>query len=118
MIATNTYIERWRSAKKRVTELKDFHNHVVFLIGFTILLYSLKGGVLEVISQRNPEMEEGFLVWLDYNFMLTPVIWGVGILIHGLYAYRHKWRLVAGWEEKHIRKLLESDQDPGGRQNP
>jgi len=102
--------ERFKRAKKRVDELKRFFKHLKAYIIVNIFLLLIKGGVLGFITIDGEAVNINFLDWVDYNFLLTPILWGIGLLIHGLYVYRHKFRFLKDWEQRQIRKYLEEDR--------
>lgn len=110
MRTRKTTYKRWQSAKRRVTELKNFHNHILVFIGFIILISFSRGSIMEMIIRGNANAEEHFLNWLDLNFLLNGLIWGIALLSHGLYAYRHKWQFLSRWEEKQVKKYMEEEQ--------
>lgn len=93
------------SARKRVAGLKDFHNHVIIYCIFNLILYVISGDLLQALTQT--KVPAGFLEWFNLNILMTPVLWGIGLLLHGLIAYRPKMRFIARWEARQIRKIME-----------
>lgn len=96
-------------ARKRVEALKGFYNHLkVFIVANVLLIVaklSLERWLTDIIEDPGAER------WLDINIFLTPVLWGVGLLIHGIYVYRHKFTFVKRWEEKKLKELLEDEEN-------
>ncbi len=105
------YNQRREKAKKRVEELKQFYTHIRVYILINILILLLRGRLLDFILGKSETIDPGFLGWIDLNVLLTPLLWGIGLLIHGIYAYRHKFGFVKRWEERQIRKILEEDDN-------
>lgn len=98
------------AARKRVKEIKSFHAHVVGYIVINIFIVVLKFELVDYLSSQNPELAPEFYHWIDINVLLTPLLWGIGLLIHGLYVYRHKFTFLKTWEERQIKKILEEEE--------
>ncbi len=105
---TTENIRRMEAAKRRLAGIKDFHNHFIGYLIVNTILFAIHGEVVQFISQGNSNLQADFLEWVDLNILLTPVLWGFGLLVHGLYAYRYKLSFIARWEARQIRKLMES----------
>lgn len=105
------YYERREKAKKRVEEIKGFFNHVRVYIIINLLLILIRGDFLEFVIGNTENADPGFLSWLDFNIVLTPILWGIGLLIHGIVVYRHKFKFFKKWEERQIRKYLEEEEN-------
>ncbi len=103
------YSEKFERAKKRVKELKDFYGHLKAFMIVNILLFLLRSNVLNSITLEQSSIDADFLHWLDWNFLITPVLWGIGLLIHGLYAHRYKFKFIAKWESRQIQKYMEQE---------
>ncbi len=109
------YYQRREKAKKRVEELKQFYTHLRVYIFVNILILLLRGQLLDYLMGKTENYDPGFLHWIDLNALLTPMLWGIGLLIHGIYAYRHKFGFVKKWEERQIRKFIEEDDNQANR---
>ena len=107
------YYSKLDAAKKKVAEIKAFHSHVIAYITINLfLVFFIKIGVVDFLQQQMGELDPQILYWIDVNVVLTPVLWGIGLLIHGLYVYRHKFGFdpLKRWEEKQMEKLLEEEE--------
>ncbi|MBT8185910.1 MAG: 2TM domain-containing protein [Eudoraea sp.] len=111
------YFEKLERAKKRVKELKDFYGHLKAYIIVNALLLLFRGGVVSFIFQDSVTLESGFQDWLHLNFVFFPVLWGIGLLVHGLIAYRNKFSFLKKWEENQIRKYMEEDKRNSDKYN-
>lgn len=107
MTQFSTVSKRMDSAKKRVAGLKDFHNHVIIYCIFNLILYVISGDLLQALTHGETKVPAGFLEWFNLNILITPILWGIGLLLHGLVAYRPKMRFIARWEARQIRKMME-----------
>ena len=111
---SNTYVR----ARKRVERIKVFYWHLWIYSIANILLFILKGYALGYLSSQGIE-DKGFLNWLSLNVILTPILWGVGLLVHGLIVFRFdsfsirdlKPKFIKNWEERQIKKYMETDQN-------
>ena len=104
------YRQRLERAKKRVEELKGFFKHVKGFIIVNLLLLFIRSGILNFVTINGQPLDDYVLRWVDLNFILTPVLWGIGLIIHGIYVYRYKFTFLKNWEEKQIKKFMDEDQ--------
>lgn len=104
------FLEKREKAKKRVNELKQFYSHIRVYILVNILLLLLKSEFIDFVTGETDHFDPNFIKWLDLNVIITPVLWGIGLLIHGLYAYRHKFVFIKRWEQVQIQKFLEEEE--------
>lgn len=111
------YLEKLERAKKRVKELKDFYGHVRGYIIINLGMILAVKWMLNYLTDENDEVARGILQWMDYNALLTPVLWGVGLLIHGIVVYRHKFNFLKKWEERQIKKIIEEDKSNSDKYN-
>ena len=80
--------ERYRRAKRRVHEIKDFYGHFATyggVMGLLFLIDLMTGGV-----------------WWFYWPLLG---WGIGIVVHAFRVFGKGW-LGSEWEQKKIRELM------------
>lgn len=110
MSSSIDYYEKREKAKKRVEELKQFYSHVRVYILVNILLLLLKGEFIDFFTGKTEEIDPNFLYWIDLNVIITPVLWGIALLIHGLYAYRYKFGFIRNWEQRQIQRFLEEEE--------
>ncbi len=107
---------KYEKAKKQVEALKDFYNHLTWYLLVNVGLFLIKSDILDYF-EKNRENTVEFLHWLHWNIIATPMIWGVGLLFHGLYVFKFKSitikdlkpRILRDWEEKQIQKYMEED---------
>ncbi len=104
------YQERREKAKKRVEELKGFYAHVRVYIIVNVLLILIKGDFFDFIIGNTENTDPNFLYWLDVNVILTPILWGIGLLIHAIVVFRYKFTFFKKWEDRQIQKYLEEEE--------
>lgn len=102
-----TKLER---AKKRVENIKGFYNHVVIyvLVNVTLLLFKEKF-IFKIVSPEaigNPD----FLRWIDWNVYGTPIVWGIGLAIHGICVFSLTPKFLKKWEERQIEKYMQEEK--------
>lgn len=86
-------------AKERVEKEKGFYSHLTayIIINIALLLINIDFGDVSMNS------------WLHWNQFITPVFWGIGLLIHGIYVFGKLPSLGKDWEERKIKELMDKD---------
>lgn len=105
-----------KKAEKRLEKVKNFYRHFIVYIAINIILF---GAIVTLYNQLGwQEIEdENFQYWYKINLISTPLIWGLGVLIHGLVVFNSfKFskkgfilNFVKKWEERQIQKYLDSE---------
>ncbi len=108
--AMEEYFDRREAAKKRVKEIKGFYAHLRAYILVNILILLLRIGIVDLITERNANVDPSFFDWLDINVLITPLLWGVGLLIHGLFVFQYKFTFLKSWEDRQIKKIMEEEE--------
>ncbi len=95
--------QAYKEAKKRLNEEKGFYIHltiyIVMNITITIFQYTL----------------DGHKDWVFWMTIFRPLLWGIGLLSHGLWTFRRniKWFkntiYSKQWEERKIKELMDKD---------
>lgn len=100
----------YKNAKKRVTEERAFYSHATVYVVMNIVIFIFKIELGDYID------DEGYNNYLIWNLIGTPIIWGLGLLGHGLWTFRDKNGLgklfkrsifSKNWEEKKIKEFME-----------
>lgn len=108
--------DRYKRAKKRVEDEKGFYNHFTVYIVINIVIICVNRFVY--INNNSPFTDEGFIDWLNWNLLATPVLWGIGLLIHGVHVFKKNnflgkiyKRFVFGseWEKRKIKELMDKE---------
>lgn len=105
-----------KKAEKRLERVKNFYRHLIVYIAINIILF---GAIITLYNQLGwQEIEDdNFRYWYKINLISTPLIWGLGVLIHGLvvfnsFKFRKKGLIlnfVKKWEERQIQKYLDNE---------
>ena len=106
---TSTKLER---AQKQVKDIKGFYRHlIIYFTVNVILLFSQRVSFCIVCEEAFENAD--FLNWMNWNVIGTPILWGIGLLIHAAYVF--KWgqkirpNFMKNWEEKQIRKYMREE---------
>jgi len=91
--------KRYENAKKRVEKEKGFYNHLTAYIIINIALLFVNSNF----------SHEGFNRWLDWNLYITPVLWGIGLLFHGISVFAKTPIFGKKWEENKIKEYMNKD---------
>ncbi|MBF4493447.1 2TM domain-containing protein [Flavobacterium sp. JLP] len=87
--------ERYYQAQKRVKEIKGFYEHLMVFILVSIILI----GINLITSP-----EYFWFVWCLLG-------WGIGVVFHGLKAFRISPSFSKEWEERKIREIIEKEKN-------
>ena len=107
---------RIKRALKRVDAIKKFYQHLSIYLLINILLLFVKYQVLEYLMAEGIQ-DPGFLDWFQWNFFATPFLWGIGLLIHGIYVFKFnarplkelKPKFLKDWEQRQLQKFLDEE---------
>ena len=101
----------YERAVKHVKKIKSFHRHILAYFIFNIVIVGLGFKFAFDIVDATPNADKGFVNWMYLNVWSTPILWGIGLIIHGLYVYRFKFSFFKNWEERKIKELIEKDDE-------
>lgn len=99
---------KYERAKKKVNCLKGFYNHLaIFLIvNLVILLIRLELIPIIYINAEDTNIQS----WLDWNTYGITLVWGIVLLVHGLWVFQNKVTILKNWEEKKVKNLVEKEE--------
>ena len=98
--------EKYIQAKKWVDNLKNFYAHVAIYLLMNVLLFTFKENIMNFFKDQGVRGQE-FLGWMEWNIIFIPIIWGVVLLVIGIYYFKLKPAFFRNWEERQIRKYME-----------
>lgn len=90
--------ECYHKAKKRVEEIKGFHGHLIAFVIINVGLF-----LFNTVTFPNQ-------LWFDYWFYWQLLIWGIGVVIHGLKVFNCIPFFNKNWEDNKIKELLEKEE--------
>jgi uncharacterized membrane protein YhaH (DUF805 family) len=92
---------KYLNAKKRVKQVKGFYIHALVFVLVNAFIIMMK-----VINGQHVAGEPQIKI----SQFLTIIIWGVGLVAHGLSVFLPNFILGKNWEEKKIRELMDKDK--------
>jgi len=105
----NTKYNKYEQAVNHVKKIRGFHRHVLIYFIINIILIVVKRIPVIYVLTDNQTADHAFIDWIDINIWSTPVLWGIGLLFHGLYVYRFKFSFFRAWEERKIKEFMKED---------
>ncbi|MDX1463099.1 MAG: 2TM domain-containing protein [Marinirhabdus sp.] len=100
--------EAYERAIKKVEDIKKFYKHLRVYLVVNVILFLIKVNILGLLDGGVDDLH--FDRWLDLNVYGTAFLWGIGLLLHGLYVFQYKFKFLKNWETRKVKKILE-DQD-------
>ncbi len=93
------YNKNYERAKDSVKKIKGFYTHLTFYIIINL-----------VVLFVNTNFEsQGFKSWSQWHLYVTPIFWGIGLLIHGIHVFNPFNMFSKKWEEKKIKEFMDED---------
>ena len=94
---------KYKKAKKRVKEVKDFYLHLTVYITVNLVLIIVNLGVFQ----------SGFtdIEIPKWPMFTTPFFWGIGLFFHGLKVFKNSFKFLKDWENRKIREYMEKEEE-------
>lgn len=105
----NADYKRYIKAKKRVQTIKGFWQHLTIFIIVNLGIFIVRFIVLPRMGFISED--PGFERWIDWNTYLMPLLWGIGLAIHGLAVFGPSWKRMKQWEERKIREFMDEESN-------
>jgi len=99
-------LSSYERAQKRVNEIKGFYGHLTAYIAVNAVLLLASGKIHFIVLSEGALGNPKFLDWIDWNIFGTPIIWGIGLLIHALFVFKASPFFGKNWEERQIQKQM------------
>lgn len=112
----NQLYKSYNKAKKQVENEKEFYHHIVIYIVINILIIVVNRIIY--INMDKSSIDHNFTEWLNWNLIIPPVSWGIGLLCNGLWVFKKnsfvikKYRksfFSKEWEERKINELMNKE---------
>ncbi|VXC13484.1 Histidine kinase [Flavobacterium sp. 9AF] len=91
-------INNYYKAKKKVEKIKKFYGHLSAFFLINIVLY-----FFDFFTRPNN-------FWFDYWFYWHLIIWGVGLIIHGIFVYYTFPFFGNDWEERKMEQFIQEEK--------
>ncbi|HNP66892.1 MAG TPA: 2TM domain-containing protein [Aequorivita sp.] len=98
---------KWRKARRRVEALKGFYKHLIVYVIVNIALFIVRGNVLEFFQIESND--KNFVEWVDWNILIVPFFWGIGLLFHAAKVFQYKSSFIKNWEERQFKKFMKEE---------
>jgi len=94
----------YNQAEKRVKRIKKFYNHLQVFVIMMLVLLLFSNVIFNFFESHihNP----GTLKWARANVWVNCLLWVLGLLIHGLYAFGFKITFIERWEKDKVDELM------------
>ncbi|MDC8001251.1 2TM domain-containing protein [Aequorivita todarodis] len=96
-----------RKAHKRVEALKGFYKHLLVYVIINVALFVVRGRVLEFFQIESND--KNFVEWIDWNILIVPIFWGIGLLFHAAKVFQYKFPFLKNWEERQLKKFMKEE---------
>jgi hypothetical protein len=93
-----------RKARKRVEALKGFYKHLLVYSIVNIALFIVRAQVLGFFQNQSPD--KNFIEWVDWNILIVPIFWGIGLLFHASKVFQYKFPFIKDWEDRKLKKFI------------
>lgn len=98
-------LNKYERAKKRVARIKGFYSHLTVYIIINIFIVIWTAVIFKEAGRPA----------FQWTMLGTPILWGIGLFIHGLSVFGGNLILGANWEQRQIRKIMDAEQKASDR---
>ena len=110
--------EKFVRAQKQVERIKKFYGHLRVYIVVNLVILAFKFQLFDYFTGKGIA-DSGFYNWLDWNIIATPVLWGIGLLVHGLVVFKFgaiTWKTIKPkalerWEDEQLEKFIREEEE-------
>lgn len=103
-------LSKLERAEKKVKEIKDFYNHLGWFLVVNIVVLIVRFRLFDIFPIESVSVGKNIAIWIDVNMTVMPLLWLFGLICHGLYVYKNKFRFFKNWEQRQIEKYMEEDE--------
>ncbi|MEO9893178.1 2TM domain-containing protein [Aurantibacter sp.] len=112
------HLAKLKRAELRVKQIKKFYKHLRVFVIVNVLLLIVKFRAHDFFAGQGMS-DEGFLTWLDWNIIGTPVIWSLVLGVHAFHVFVMKSQSIKAytpkffkdWEERQIEKFMNEEEN-------
>ncbi|WP_378184036.1 2TM domain-containing protein [Aquimarina sp. SS2-1] len=99
----------YKIAEKKIQEERGFYTHLTVYVVMNIVIFIFKIQIGDYVNS------EGYHNYLPWNLIITPILWGLGLIGHGLWTFRDNNGLgkifnrsifSKKWEEQKIKEFI------------
>ncbi len=96
-----------KNALEKVEALKGFYNHLMVYCIVNVVLFIVRGDVLQFFQTE--ARDKNFIDWIDWNILIVPTFWGIGLLFHASKVFQYKLKFIKNWEDRQILKYMDHE---------
>ena len=96
-------------AKSRVAKVKGFYKHLTTYIIVNLVLIIFSGKVTFILLSEEALGNPEFLKWINWHIFGTPIVWGIGLLIHAAAVFLPS--PFKKWEQRQIQRYMDKDRN-------
>ncbi len=108
--------EKFLRAQEQVRRMKKFYAHLRVYIMVNLVILALKFQLFDYFLGKGIK-DPNFYTWLEWNIIGTPLLWGIGLLVHGLVVFKlgaFTWKslkpkFLSQWEDRQLKKYMDQD---------
>ncbi|MCJ7465134.1 MAG: 2TM domain-containing protein [Maribacter sp.] len=89
--------------RKRVDAIKAYYAHLILYLIASIALLSLKARILDYFVSKGLT-DSGTHRWMEWNIIFIPIVWGLILLVYGIYLFLLKPGVFKNWEQRQLKK--------------
>lgn len=104
-------LSKLERAEKKVKEIKDFYSHLGWFLVVNIVVLIIRFRLFDIFPIKSFNVGNDISVWIDVNITVIPLLWLFGLVCHGLYVFKDKFRFLENWEQRQIQKYMEEDNE-------
>lgn len=102
--------QKYRKAKEKVSAMQGFYYHLAVYLIINAVLLILRPAVRTWGEARLEEATPDFINWVDLNILITPILWGIVLVVHYFVVFGLRIPFLRNWEKRKIAELMEKDQ--------
>ncbi len=99
----NNNDRKYRKARKKVKEIKEFYTHLAVYIIVNTLLIIMHLGIFQS-GIANVEIPK-------WSMFTTPFFWGIGLFFHWLKVFKNNGTFFKDWEKRKIQEFLDKEEE-------
>lgn len=104
-------LTKYQRARKRVTKVRRFYNHLAAYLIVNIVLILMQDKMTFILLSKRVFGSPEILESINWDVFGTPIVWGIFLILHGIKVFGNFSLFGRNWEEKKIRQFLEEDEN-------
>ncbi|SHI81581.1 2TM domain-containing protein [Arenibacter nanhaiticus] len=91
-----------------MANIRGFYSHLWVCLLITLGLVGI-GLYVGQYQEGWMQGDENFQTWIQWNVWLTPIGWGIGVLIHAMEVFGKKPQFIKRWEARQVHNYLDQE---------